>query len=384
MQRVYFHHLDALRTLAFMAVFYAHSATIFIGATLSDGFPLNILKKTSVYGAYGVNFFFILSGFLITYLLLKERAESPHKSFSIKDFYIKRILRIWPVYFITLAVGIFILPLLIPESTYSVLPMTNPYMTWEAILYNLFFAGNFYQGMGIGIASLSVGILWSVAVEEQFYLVWPWIVKYCTPRRLAFVTAFLVTCSLLFKFLWAEDRLANYYLPWSVGMDLGLGALLGIAYFLKRTSYIIKSSLIIIGICLGLIGLVWWLGTKSDIIEIIRLVKSLVIDSIFVLVLLYFINSLKTHTGLLGHAHKALTHLGKISYGLYAYHSICFMLIVTFCYETGIIDLVVSRSEFFLVCITALSASIVLAQLSYTYIEKPILKLRSKLLTQSK
>lgn len=384
MQKVYFQHLDALRTLAFMAVFYAHSATIFIGANLSDSFPLNILKKTSVYGAYGVNFFFILSGFLITYLLLKERAESPHKSFSIKDFYIKRILRIWPVYFITFGIGVFVLPYLIPQSTYGVLPMTNPHMTLEAILYNLFFAGNFYQGMSIGIASLSVGILWSVAVEEQFYLVWPWIVKYCTPRRLAFVTAFLVACSLLFKFLWAEDRLANYYLPWSVGMDLGLGALLGISYFLKRTSYIIKSSLAIIGVSLGLVGIVWSLGTRTEVIEIIRLVKSLVIDSIFVLILLYFINRIKEHTGIFAHAHKALTYLGKISYGLYAYHSICFMLIVSLFYETGIIDLAVSRAEYFLVFAVSLTCSVLAAQASYRYIEKPILGLRKRLLTTQK
>jgi peptidoglycan/LPS O-acetylase OafA/YrhL len=384
MQKIYFQHLDALRTLAFMAVFYAHSATVFIGATLSDAFPLNILKKTSVYGAYGVNFFFILSGFLITYLLLKERAESPRKTFSIKDFYIKRVLRIWPVYFITIAIGVFILPYLIPDSTYGVLPMTNPNMDLGAIMYNLFFAGNFYQGMGLGIASLSIGILWSVAVEEQFYLVWPWIVKYCTPRRLAFVTAFLVACSLLFKFLWAEDRLANYYLPWSVGMDLGLGALLGISYFLKKTRYIIKSSLAIIGISLGLVGIVWGLGTKPEVIEIIRLVKSLVIDSIFVLILLYFINHIKAHTGIFAHAHKALTYLGKISYGLYAYHSICFMLIVSLFYETGIIDLAISRAEYFLVFVVSLTLSIAATQLSFRYIEKPILGLRKRLLSSEK
>lgn len=261
--------------------------------------------------------------------------------------------------------------------------MTNPHMTMEAIIYNLFFAGNFYQGMGIGIASLSIGILWSVAVEEQFYLVWPWIVKYCNPRRLAFVTSLLIAFSLLFKFLWAEDRLANYYLPWSVGMDLGLGVLLAISYFLKQTRLIIKSSL---GIIIGGISLVIVtkiIGDTTAVVESIRLVKSLVIDSIFVLVLLYFVNRIKGHTGIFAHIHRALTYLGKISYGLYAYHSICLMLIVHILFTTHIIDTNISRTEYFTVSITALCLSVLVAQVSYKYIEKPISGLRRKLLKQS-
>lgn len=380
MKKVYFQYLDALRTLAFLAVFYAHSATIFLGAQLSDSFPLNILKHTSVYGAYGVNFFFILSGFLITYLLLKERDESPNKTFSIRDFYTKRVLRIWPVYFITFTVGVFILPFCIPETVYKVLPMTNPHMSIEAVFYNLFFAGNFYQGMGIGIASLSIGILWSVAVEEQFYLIWPWVVKYSTPRRLIFITTLLISCSLLFKYLWAEDRLANYYLPWSVGMDLGFGALLGAGYFLRKTANVIKGCLLASGISFVLITITWMIGTTNDIVSIIRLVKSVIIDSIFVFLLSYFIFRIKNLSGIFFHAHKALTHLGKISYGLYAYHTTCLMLIVSLCYYLDIIDLSISRSEYFTVITLSLMLSIIFAEISYKYVEAPILSLKKRFL----
>lgn len=383
MPKTYFPYLDSLRTLAFFAVFYAHSATVFMGANLSDAFPLNILKKTSVYGVYGVNFFFVLSGFLITYLLLQEKSHSESKSLSIKEFYIKRVLRIWPVYFITFFVGVFVLPFLIPESTYSIFAMTNPHMQIEAVLYNLFFSGNFYQGMGIGIASLSIGVLWSVCVEEQFYLVWPWVVKYCTPRRLAFVTALLVSLSLLFKFLYAEDRLANYYLPWSVGMDLGLGALLGIGFFLKKTKQIIWSNIAIILSSISFVAVVWKIGTWTDVVEAIRLTKSLIVDCVFVLVLLFFVNLIRDRKGLLAHTHKALSYLGKISYGLYAYHAMCLMLTLSVLYQIGYLKVDVSRSMFFVTITLSFTLSILAAKYSYLYIEKPILSLRKRFIKNS-
>lgn len=403
-KKQYFEYLDALRCIAFLGVFYAHTGTIFTGANISDAFPLHIWKKLAVYGSYGVNFFFVLSGFLITYLLLKEKKE--HGKLSIKNFYIKRILRIWPVYFMTLLFSFFILPFLIPSSTYSVLGMTNPVMSWQTFSYFFFFAGNFYQGLGIGMGSLSIGILWSVCVEEQFYLVWPWVVKWFNERKLILITTFLIALSLLYKLVWADDREANYYLPWSVGMDLAFGAMLGIFYFRNKIRQIIYWSISIFGAFLilmfGVLGVVYLqardfsapvfhLIIKSTAIDILRLVKTPLIDCVFVLLLLFFLHKTASVMGTGRHpfisilhltkkkTKSALLYLGKISYGLYAYHTICLMLTVSVLYSAGILKLEVSRGMFFITIIIAFSLTISVAHVSSVFIEKRFLALKDKL-----
>lgn len=385
-QKQYFSYLDALRCLAFLAVFYAHSGTIFTGATITESFPLNYWKKFTVYGSYGVNFFFVLSGFLITYLLLKEK--DARGNISIKNFYIKRILRIWPVYLITLFFSMFLLPFLIPSSTYEVLTLANPNMSFQTFFAFLFFVGNFYQCLGIGMGALSIGILWSVCIEEQFYLVWPWIVKWFNTRKLAIITVLLISLSLLYKFLWADDRVANYYLPWSVGMDLAFGALLGIGYFLKKNKQIILVTLSTLGVCILIVIGTVILGSpqvKPVLIESLRLFKTPMIDCVFALIIFYFIQR-TSHISKFSLFHiskqkikSVLIYLGKISYGLYAYHAICFMLVVSILYRIGLVTTDVSRTAFFTTVLASISLTILSAHLSSKLVEGPILKLKNRL-----
>lgn len=388
----YFDYLDALRCMAFLLVFYAHTGSIFKGANVTQAFPLDIWQKFTVYGSYGVNFFFVLSGFLITYLLLKEKASSPSNTISIRSFYRKRVLRIWPVYFATLFFGALVLPLLIPSSTYSIFTLADPRMSGTTFFYNLFFSGNFYQGMSIAMAPLSIGILWSVCIEEQFYLVWPWIVKWFNLRTLAFVTSLLITLSLLYKFIWAEDRMANYYLPWSLAMDLGFGALLGISYYAKKTRRIIASSTFIIAASIGLTVAVTLIN-RAQLIDILRLTKTPIIDCIFVLIILLFINRTKALADaakygsrrhpkyimkkIRDRVYASLTHLGKISYGLYAYHTTCLMLIVATLHSIGILDKDVGLSEFFMVISLGFILTILVAELSYFFMERKFLAIKS-------
>lgn len=402
-KKTYFEYLDALRCLAFLAVFYAHTGTIFLGANISSAFPLNFWKKFTVYGSYGVNFFFVLSGFLITYLLLREKKESGN--ISINKFYLKRILRIWPVYFITLLFSFFLLPFLISNQSASVLGMTNPVMSWQTFWYFFFFVGNFYQGLGIGMGSLSIGILWSVCVEEQFYLVWPWVVKWFNERKLILITVLLIALSLLYKLIWAEDRVANYYLPWSVGMDLAFGALLGILYFKGKIRQIIHTAFYtFVGfliLMVGVVGLSYFQTKglepalshsiiKASLIDILRLVKTPLIDCVFVLLLLFFLNrtskilSYQKHP-LVSFLHltkskikSGLSYLGKISYGLYAYHTICLMLTVSFLYTIGFLKLEVTRGMFLVAVSTALILTICVAHLSSIFIERRFLGLRKR------
>lgn len=104
-------------------------------------------------GSLGVRFFFVISGFLITYLLLKEHLESG--DISLRRFYARRALRILPVYFAFLGV-------LFALQTFT--PFSQPRITWLA---NLTFTSNYFP------TTWTTGHLWSLAVEEQFYLLWP-------------------------------------------------------------------------------------------------------------------------------------------------------------------------------------------------------------------
>lgn len=404
--KTYFHYLDALRALAFFAVFYAHMGTIFTGTTITDAFPLSILKRFTVYGSYGVNFFFVLSGFLITFLLLREKHKQG--TISIRNFYIKRILRIWPVYFITLFFGVFVLPFIIPSETYSIFTMTNPHSSMSVFSYYLLFIGNFYQGLGFGFGSLAIGILWSVCIEEQFYLVWPWVVKHLNVRRLAICIVSIIALTLTYKYIYANDRLANYYLPWSVGMDLAFGSLLGLLYFTKnmRRAVIVAissavGSFLIIGATVAIVY-TQTLGLsqteqiniiKASLVDILRLVKTLILDGIFMMVILYFVhrvtqmNSDARHPLLqVLHLTKrkvmdALIYLGKISYGLYAYHTICLMITVHVLCGFGLLDTkIITRTMFFGTALCGIAFTVFVAHLSSNYIELKVAKYRERLL----
>jgi peptidoglycan/LPS O-acetylase OafA/YrhL len=142
--------LDGLRAVSIMMVLASHS-------TLTNGFP-EYLRLPFAYlldGQAGVQCFFVISGFLITSLLLKE--ESKRQSVSLKSFYIRRILRILPVYYL------YIITILIWDCYSNEIFLERS--TYVA-------AATFTTGLW-GAGSWLLGHTWSLAVEEQFYLLWP-------------------------------------------------------------------------------------------------------------------------------------------------------------------------------------------------------------------
>jgi peptidoglycan/LPS O-acetylase OafA/YrhL len=159
----HYRELDGVRGIAALAVFFHHvcytSVTVLpAGGSLAAG-AARVLHRASAFGNNGVDLFFVLSGFLITSLLIKDR-NSPQ---YFKDFYWKRALRILPLYFLCLA-GISLL--LRHNAGY--------------ILLSLAFLANFAHNFHIA----ADGPFWSLAIEEQFYLIWPGFVRRMTTQRL--------------------------------------------------------------------------------------------------------------------------------------------------------------------------------------------------------
>src|ERR1700753_3467613 len=136
----YFRDLDGIRTIAFLTVFISH---IFLfNSTNLDGIRFTFLKNNIFRnGDLGVNLFFTLSGFLITYLLLREKNAT--STINFRNFYFRRILRIWPLYFLTLLISISII-YFIPHVDQQVFqPFKNCDLSLHHVDYYFFFCANF-------------------------------------------------------------------------------------------------------------------------------------------------------------------------------------------------------------------------------------------------
>jgi peptidoglycan/LPS O-acetylase OafA/YrhL len=172
-ERVYFPELDGLRFIAFLMVFLFHGG-------LPERMVAQAIGRTAARalresGGYGVQLFFILSGYLITALLLREEAR--YGRVALRAFWIRRILRIWPLYYLLIVIGFFIIPGLegqLGTTGYRELLRVH-------LLPFLGFLGNWSMAL-VRPAPDWLSVLWSVCVEEQFYLIVPLFIAIVAPK----------------------------------------------------------------------------------------------------------------------------------------------------------------------------------------------------------
>src|SRR5580765_607971 len=180
-ERFYRPELDVLRFFAFLGVFVFHAAPRTVDFYAAAGVPHwlgNLLISTFGAGAYGVDLFFALSAYLITSLLLRERATKG--ALDLRGFYLRRILRIWPLYLAFVAFAA-LAALVIPEQR-----LPAPYVIGYCLL-----AGNWsYVFYGLP-ASFAIP-LWTVSIEEQFYLAWPLALRRASGRMMAAIAVGLL------------------------------------------------------------------------------------------------------------------------------------------------------------------------------------------------
>src|SRR5829696_2370093 len=160
---VYLPGLNALRAIAALAVVITH-ITFELGTFNLDpsifGTFKNGLPRGLDLAGFGVSIFFAISGFLITFLLQNEKEVQP---INIKNFYLRRILRIWPLYYLYLVIAVLTITILGYD------------LEIRSLLLYVFFAANIPYILNIPLKFLSH--YWSIGVEEQFYLFWPWVNK---------------------------------------------------------------------------------------------------------------------------------------------------------------------------------------------------------------
>jgi peptidoglycan/LPS O-acetylase OafA/YrhL len=196
---------------------------VFLQHTMTRGYKLlpiegTVLEKfldTISDGPTGVSIFFTLSGFLITYLLIAEHKE--HVKISLKNFYLRRVLRIWPLYFLVVAIG-FIYPII--RSDHNV---------GANIFYHISFLSNFdviRLAETTGKGMLFQNITWSVSIEEQFYVFWPLIFAFLPKRWWLHAILAVIGGSIAFRVIHSEKEFVLYFHTASVLVDLGIGGLM--------------------------------------------------------------------------------------------------------------------------------------------------------------
>ena len=170
----HFKGLDSLRFFAAYLVVMNHAEQIRMNHGLFN------LKQYSLFnnGGIAVTFFFVLSGFLISYLLLKEYEQT--ETISVKKFYSRRVLRIWPLYFLLVMIGTIFLPYILDILGYSyIMPYSFNDVVWYYIFFSPFMVNIFY-------GHHLIEPLWSIGVEELFYILWAPLFKFLRKYILLF------------------------------------------------------------------------------------------------------------------------------------------------------------------------------------------------------
>jgi peptidoglycan/LPS O-acetylase OafA/YrhL len=294
--------LDGLRGLAILLVIVFHFTVTDRGA---DGVRRVVLHATSA-GWIGVDLFFVLSGFLITSILLDAKGTEGY----FRNFYMRRVLRIFPLYYGTLFVAFVLVPLIHPVA------VRNQWALWA-------YLANFFPPRGSAFIHF-----WSLAVEEQFYLVWPAVVLLLGRRWLMGVCVALIATALACRFqrvLTGANTELTYYMIHCRMDSLAVGALIAIAARGRDgMAALAKPAKVTMGACLVLLGAIYvanhgFFGYADKRVQSIGYtLLALFFGSLLVLTVL------AAPGAALGRAFNtpALRFFGKYSYGIYVVHGL--------------------------------------------------------------
>lgn len=353
-QSPYFKSLDALRFLAFAAIFSFHFPIQIISQGIATEVFLAIKKSLFV----GVDFFFVLSSFLLTHLALQEWNASA--DFSFKKFMTRRVLRIWPLYFLIVVAGFVLLPAAAMVLQHNV--------SLPPVGYYLFFVSNFYTVPHV----FFLMFLWSIAVEEQLYLVfavaYKLLIRYLFAFCILLIAIYISYICIAVTAHWPVYYTTVNYLP-----NFATGALLALFYankkeLLKKISSINSISIAIIYI-ITIAAITFALNLKYSISS--QLLSKALLCFLFAFTLLEqtnFKNSLFKLERL-----TFLTYLGKRTYGLYCFHGVAFTL-----YSLLPQDLKIGFAQQLLAFVVTFILTVLLALISYRYFESPFLQLKKK------
>lgn len=366
---VYFPGLDSLRFLAAFSVVIYHIELEKKNFHVTENFPNAFVQFI---GPVAVTFFFVLSGFLITYLLFVEKRK--FNTISVRQFYVRRILRIWPLYYMVIILGVVVLhhlPLF--QQDYLVFQ----YYPWYVLL--MFFT--FFSNLGLAVISAGatsfppsfINHTWSIGVEEQFYLFWPWLIKLFKKPLRAILGVIVVIYIVKFAVSFAYGRYPTHLLDITIEFlratrfeCMAIGAIGAYLVFFHREkipgwifSFPVRASVLITILTLFYYGVT------------IPGIQNIMYSTLFCYMILYvsLFNGIKILS--------FLTYFGKISYGIYMYHPIIIIGVTVFLKN----HLTVFENNFtlnILLYSLGITLTILVSSLSYHFYELPFLKLKKR------
>ena len=370
---VYFPNLNGVRFIAAFSVLIHHIEQVKEVFKVPNFYDNHLIKSM---GKLGVDLFFVLSGFLITYLLLHEKGRFGR--INTRNFYIRRVLRIWPLYFLIVFLAFFIfpnIPLFVPPNNEI-----------------SFMSHDFYRRLSLFLLVLpNIGFIlynspylaaqtWSIGVEEQFYYLWPWIIQNFTLKRL------LITLTV---FCFGTFAVFYIYYNWVGNTQYANNVPEIVRFFFSQFRIL---TLITGGVCASLVFYkkekVLNILFRKDIqgvvyaILVFCLVTGVHVNSLnlefYGLFFGYFILNLSSNPrSIINLEYGWISYLGKISYGIYIYQTAFIVASVHLIQWTFGETLSEFTFNLLLYCLSAF-LTIGVSALSYRYFETPFLSLKHR------
>lgn len=350
----YVKQLDSVRAIAVFMVIIWH------------WLPRNSFIEKILPGPTGVNLFFVLSGFLITQILLDNRCKAEQlntpKQHILKSFYIRRVLRIFPAYYFTIFLSLFLGRWLGLSTTRG------------EVISNLTYTSNFYDYLQHQWPAATPHF-WSLAVEEQFYLIWPLLMLFLPGKKLLYAIFLFILVGFISQ-TFLTDYEFGYLLPNTCFDCFGAGALLAwiVVYRPKFLPTFFKITSV-----LSLAALTLFVMYRSNLIFLTQVRFLNAIWGIWIIsYILMYRNKKNLVITLLGN--RLAVNIGKVSYGIYLYHILFLFAAASVWYRfvfnhlPGILKpydrwifLAVNFWILYFICV-----------LSWKFLEKPILSLKKK------
>ncbi len=383
-ERVYFPGLNTLRFFAALSVVLVHIEQFkgFFGVSSGAYEDFFIIARIGMIGRDAVTLFFVLSGFLITYLLLVEEGRTG--TIRVRKFYARRFLRIWPLYYLLVFIGFVLVPLVVQLTQWDGYYESIRRDFFTKLALYLLFLPNVATVMGY--FPIGIDHLWTIGVEEQFYLLWPALLRFFR-RRPSLILIGIV----LFKLA------VNLFRPWYFAAYPPGDDLTPMVFILRFLASFQIESMAIGGMAAYLLvrqspwlkALFHPVTEKAFILMMLAHVlflPSIVLSAVIgwltdvtlsALYAVFMLNLSANPKASIRLEHPILRQLGNLSYGIYMFHmAIIYFVMIAFerlgwGQDNGV--------GYNLVLYTVVvSATVAVSALSYQYFEKRFLRLKER------
>lgn len=349
MARQHFHTFDALRFFSFLLVFLLHLPQT--GIIYIDFF----LKS----GGIGVLFFFVLSGFLITYILLYEKEHK--KTISLKNFLLRRTLRIWPLFYLMIAFA-YLSPFILNALN---IPFENE--GYKPNLWVSIFFGENYKMMTTNSFpdGAPLRVMWSLCIEEHFYILWGLLLYFITAKRIPHLIITSIVVANVSRIIYTYFGIAHIDILTHLDY-FAFGAIPAYLLMHKKDyiDYVEKIPVFLKYTFLTLtVAIIFILPNLST--ESLNYLSPTLLGLLFSITILFTLGKNSLHIN----DNFWFSKLGVYTYGLYLNHTIVILLLVrVFKY--------ISFSNWYVFAVSSLIITIAISIASYHLFEKQFLKLK--------